>query len=152
MVNRVLFALLATAGAAGVHPIHTSVAELGYDETARVATVAIRVYPDDLAGAVPGRDQAVGDAALRQYVLGRFALVDRLGRPVHLEWVGVERVADALLIRLRGKLPEGLGEARVAHLLLHDRFGDQVNVVRARYGRRTATLLFLPGDGPKRLP
>ena len=40
----------------------------------------------------------------------------------------------------------------VAHLLLHDRFSDQVNVVRASDGRRNTTLLFLRGDGPKPLP
>jgi hypothetical protein len=149
MVIRALLALLAGAAA---HPMHTSVAELRYDETARVATVAIRVYPDDLAGAVPGAERAVADSVLVRYVRARFALADRRGQPLRLEWVGVERVADALVIRLRAPALEGLEEVRVAHLLLHERFGDQVNVVRARYGARTTTLLFLPGDGPKRLP
>jgi uncharacterized protein DUF6702 len=137
---------------AAAHPMHTSVAELRYDGAAREAMVTIRVYPDDLAGAVPGAERAVADSALVGYVRARFALTDRRGRSLRLEWQGVERAADALVIRLRAALPEGLEGARVAHLLLHDRFGDQVNVVRASYGRRTATLLFVPGDGPKRLP
>jgi hypothetical protein len=140
--------LLAAAG----HPMHTSVAELRYDGSTREARVTIRVYPDDLAGAVPGAQGAVADSALVRYVRARFALADQRGRPLRLEWQEVARAGDALVIRLRAAAPEGLEGARVAHLLLHERFGDQVNVVRATYGRRTVTLLFVPGDGPKRLP
>ncbi len=127
------------------HPMHTSVAELRYDPATRQANVAIRLYRDDLG-------ETVTDSALAHYVNGRFVLDDRRGRALRLEWLGVERVADALVIRLRGLVPAGLDGARIAHLLLHDRFEDQVNVVRASYGSRTTTLLFLPGDGPKRLP
>jgi hypothetical protein len=53
--------------------MHTSVAELRYDRTAREAMVAIRVYSDDLAGAVPGANRAVADSALARYVRGGFA-------------------------------------------------------------------------------
>jgi hypothetical protein len=147
VVTQALLGLLLAA-----HPMHTSVAELRYDRATREAMVTIRVYSDDLAGAVPAAERAAADSALVRYVRARFALADRRGRPLRLEWHGVERAADALLIKLRAALPEGLEGARVAHLLLHDRFGDQVNVVRASYGGRTATLLFVPGDGPKRLP
>ena len=148
----VIRALLALVLGITAHPMHTSVAELRYDPRTREASVAIRVYPDDLAGAVPGAERAVADSALVRYVGARFALADQAGRPIPLEWQGVERVADALVIRLRAAVPGGLHGARVAHLLLHERFGDQVNVLRASYGERTATLLFVPGDGPKHLP
>jgi len=134
------------------HPMHTSVAELGYDAALREASVAIRVYPDDLAAAVPGADRAMADSALARYVRRTFSLSDRGGRPLALRWNGVERAGDALVIRLRLAAPDGLGGAWVGHLLLHDRFDDQVNVVRVSHGGRTATLLFVPGDGPKRLP
>jgi hypothetical protein len=147
MVTQALAGLLVATVA---HPMHTSVAELRYDGARRETTVTIRVYPDDLAGAGAGRGAA--DSGLVRYVRARFLLADQGGRPLRLEWRGVEREADALVIRLRAPMPGGLEGARVAHLLLHDRFGDQVNVVRASDGRRAATLLFLPGDGPKRLP
>ena len=149
MVTHALAGLLAATVA---HPMHTSVAELRYDEARRETTVAIRVYPDDLARAVPGAGRGAADSVLVRYVRARFLLVDQGGRPLRLEWRGVDREADALVIRLRAAMPGGLEGARVAHLLLHDRFGDQVNVVRASYGGRAATLLFLPGEGPKRLP
>ena len=148
----VISALLALVLGVLAHPMHTSVAELRYDHRTGRATIAIRVYPDDLAAAVPGADRAVTDSALARDVRERFAIVDRRGQAVRLEWRGVERVADALRIRLQARMPDGLDGARVAHLLLHERFGDQVNILRASDGTHTATLLFVPGDGPKRLP
>ena len=148
----VIPALLALVLGALTHPMHTSVAELRYDPRTGRATVAIRVYPDDLAGAVPGAERALADSALVRYIRERFAIADRQGKPVRLEWLGVERVTGALRVRLQATMPEGLTGARVAHLLLHERFGDQVNILRASDGVRTTTLLFVPGDGPKRLP
>ena len=36
--------------------------------------------------------------------------------------------------------------------VLTERFADQVNLVRATYAGRSATLIFTRGDGPKALP
>ena len=144
--------LLGLVAAALAHPMHTSVADLRFDQASEVATVAIRVYSDDMAEAVPGAGSAGADSTLARYVRERFALADRAGRPIRLEWEGVERAADALILRLRAPMPDGLAGTQVAHLLLHDRFSDQVNVVRATDGRSNTTLLFLRGDGPKPLP
>jgi hypothetical protein len=46
----------------------------------------------------------------------------------------------------------GLTGTRIRNRLLCDRFPDQVNVVRATYDGRSATLLFTPGDPAKPLP
>jgi hypothetical protein len=40
----------------------------------------------------------------------------------------------------------------VASRVLTERFEDQVNVVRAICDGRSATLIFVPGDGLKSLP
>jgi hypothetical protein len=143
-VIRPLLALLLAAA----HPMHTSVAELVTEggET----RIAIRVYADDLAGAVPG-DGPTADSALARYVRARFVLADREGRPVPLRWAGAERTDGAVVLRLQGRLPGGLRGARVASTLLHERFHDQVNVVRATEAGHTSTLLFLRGDGPRAL-
>jgi hypothetical protein len=87
-----------------------------------------------------------------RYVRGRFALRDRRGIPVALRWEGLEPGGDAVVIRLAAAMPAGLGGARVANLLLTERFPDQVNVVRAASSGGTATLLFTAGDGAKELP
>jgi hypothetical protein len=147
VVTSLLLALL--VGAA--HPMHTSLAELTWDPPTRTARVAVRVYADDLAAALT-QGGAASDARVSQYVRERFSLTDGAGRPLLLVPERVSRTGDAVVIRLRAAVPAGLAGVRVAHQLLHERFADQVNVVRSSDGTRTATLLFVPGDGPKRLP
>ena len=133
---------------AGRHPMHTSVAELR--EAAGRVEVSIRVFPDDLDQAVPGGERA--GQALVSYVERVFQMSAGAGRKVRLHWKGVDRKGDVVLIRLESEPDVVLAGATVSHGLLHDRFKDQVNVVRASYGGRTTTLLFLPGDAAKRLP
>ncbi|MBA3496726.1 MAG: hypothetical protein H0T86_06445, partial [Gemmatimonadales bacterium] len=51
-----------------------------------------------------------------------------------------------------GRVPGGLTGARVTSLVLCERFEDQVNIVRAVYGGRATTLLFMRGGSAKVLP
>jgi len=147
-------ALLALALAAGrAHPMHTAVAELIQEGPRGQATISLRVFTDDFQAAVPpSLDAAAADSAMARYLRGTFALVDRAGRPVRLAWAGAEREGDVIVLRLRGEVPGGLAGARVTSLVLCDRFEDQVNIVRAVYGSRTATLLFTRGEASKALP
>ncbi len=132
--------LLGLLAAPVEHPTHTSAAEV----IARgdSVLVAIRIFADDLAG--------TGD--LRRYVARRFGIVDGKGTPVRLEWAGSEPTDDVLVVRLRGRAQAGLSRAVIRHQILTERFTDQVNLVRATYGGRTATLVFVGGEGPKALP
>lgn len=133
-------ALAAVLLPAVAHPTHTSTAELVY--RADSVHVAIRVFADDIA--------TVG--AVRPYLGDRFGILDRSGRSVRLEWAGSAVAGDVLTMRLRGRIAGGLAGARVSSRVLTDRFDDQVNVVRAAYDRRVATLIFVRGDAPKALP
>ena len=147
-------ALLAVGLAAGrSHPMHTAVAEVVQQDDGGATSVQIRVFADDLQAAVPlPQDRAGADSALARYLRGTFALTDRRGRPIALRWDGVQRTGDVVLLRLRGDVPGGLAGARVTSLLLCERFSDQVNIVRASYGGRTTTVLFLRGEASKGLP
>jgi hypothetical protein len=143
MVSRAVLALALAGGAA--HPLHTSVTEVSSDDRGMVR-IAIRLYADDL-GSAAGAPAA--DSAVARYVRGRFALRDRTDHPVLLRWDGLTRHDDAVVIRLEGTLSGGLAGARVANLLLTERFRDQVNVVRASWPGGSATLLFTQGDAGK---
>lgn len=143
MVSRAVLALALAGGAA--HPLHTSVTEVSSDDRGTVR-IAIRLYADDL-GSAAGAPAA--DSAVARYVRGRFALRDRTDHPVLLRWDGLTRHDDAVVIRLEGMLSGGLAGARVANLLLTERFRDQVNVVRASWPGGSATLLFTRGDAGK---
>jgi hypothetical protein len=115
--------------------------------------VQLRLFADDFDAAVrPPTDRAAADSATARYLRSTFALADRHGRPVRLAWEGTARSGDVILIRLRGVVPGGLAGARVTNLVLCDRFPDQVNIVRATYGGRAATLLFVRGEASKALP
>jgi len=130
------------------HPLHTSITEIVADPGGQVR-VSIRVYADDLRGAVTDGATLPPDSAFSRYVRSRFALRDRADRPVLLRWSGLDRREDAVVIQLEGALPGGLPGARVANVLLTERFHDQVNVVQASWPGGSATLLFTPGDGGK---
>jgi hypothetical protein len=135
-----LTALLALLVPAAGHPTHTSSAELVHE--ADSVRVAIRVFADDIG--------TVG--AVRPYIGDRFDILDRSGSVVPLQWAGTEHVGDVVTIRMRGRIAGRLSGAQVDNRILTDRFADQVNVVRAAYDRRGATLIFTRGDGPKALP
>jgi len=147
-------AILALALAAGrAHPMHTAVAKLVQDDPRGPATISLRMFADDFQAVVPpSPDAAAADSAMARYLRGSFALADRTGRPVRLVWAGAERAGDVIVLRLRADVPGGLAGARVTSLVLCDRFADQVNIVRAVYGSRTATLLFTRGEASKALP
>jgi hypothetical protein len=127
------------------HPLHTSVTEVVADPAGQVE-VAIRLYADDFEAAT-GTTALRSDSAVARYVRGRFALRDRADRPVILRWAGLTRHEGTVIIRLEGAVAGGLPGARLANLLLTERFRDQVNVVRASWRGGSATLLFTPGDG-----
>ena len=147
----VLLALLVRPGNA--HPMHTAVAEVVQQDAAGAASVEIRVFADDWLAAVPASpDQPAADSAMARYLRGTFAVADRNGRPVRLTWRGAERQGDVVLLRLRAAVPGGLRGARITSLMLCERFEDQVNIVRASYGERSATLLFTRGEASKALP
>ena len=130
--------------------MHTSLTDLQAD-TAGCLRVALRLYADDLALAVGSAPAPPSDSAVSRYVRSRLTITDRRGFSVALRWEGLEPSGNALVIHLAGAMPEGLGGARIADLLLTERFRDQVNVVRAARPEGTATLLFTAGDGAKEL-
>jgi hypothetical protein len=127
------------------HPIHSSAATITLPPGGRVVSVAVRVFGDDFP---PGRDPA----AIARYLGQRFRLLDRRGRPMALTLDALHQDGAVLVLELSVPAPEGLAGVRIWHGVLAERFDDQVNIVQARYGGRSASLLFSAGDGPKPLP
>ncbi|HEY3013308.1 MAG TPA: DUF6702 family protein [Gemmatimonadales bacterium] len=134
------------------HPIHTALTELSYDGDTGTVAIRIRVFVDDLMASLASMGEDVSaDSVLSRYVRGRFALVDRSGRPAPLRWRGTARAGDTITLELQAALPGGLERARVLNAVLCERFQDQVNIVRALYDGRAITLLFTRGDTAKPL-
>jgi hypothetical protein len=136
-----------------LHPMHTSVAEISYDEASGTASIQIRVFADDLNAALTESPAATGaDTAISRYLQGKFELADPAGQALPLHWIGAERAGDVLLLRLAARVPGGLSGVRIRSTVLCERFADQVNIVRASHGGRTSTVLFTRGDPAKPLP
>jgi hypothetical protein len=127
------------------HPMHTSGAELTGERDGSVQ-VMLRVFADDFAAAASAPDGPSG------YLRDRFVLLGDSGEPVKLSWDVGRPSGDVLILHGRGRVRGGLAGARMANRVLTERFEDQVNVVRATYDGRSATLIFVRGDGLKPLP
>jgi hypothetical protein len=115
-------------------------------------TVQVRAFSDDLRSAVLKKEGAADDSAVARYLRGTITLTDSAGRVIPLGYTGKEAQGDITILRLRAGSLDHLGNIRVSQLMHMELFGDQVNVVQASYGGRRVSLLFVPGDNPKRLP
>ena len=128
-----------------VHPIHSSSAMITLSPGSATAGIVLRAFADDFPpGASP--------AAIENYLSLRFRITDRDGKsvPLRVENVGVEGLV--VVTRLTVSAPRGLTGYRIWHGVLSERFSDQVNIVQARYGGRSVSLLFTASDSAKPLP
>ena len=145
-----LFAVAATP--LGAHPIHTSLAELVYDPSAKEIRVSLRVYVDDLAKASARYSHArSGDSAMIAYARAYFGVVDRSGKAVSLASCGEQLVGDLMWLCFRAPVRTGPSGFSIAHKVLFDLYSDQINLVQANYSGRKVSLLFTKGDGFKKL-
>lgn|SRR5512147_355207 len=142
--------LLLAVGLLAAHPLHTTHTDLV--EAGGQVTVQVRAFTDDLTNAVRQRLGAVDDSAFTRYVRGTVSLLDPDGHAVILAWTGKEVEGDITILRFRAAGLTRLSGARVRQTMHMERFSDQVNVVQARYPGHQQSLLFTPGDDPKRLP
>ena len=127
------------------HPIHASSAVITAPPGAAAAEIVLRAYADDFP---PGTQPA----QITRYVADRFRITDRAGRRIALRVAGVRLEGPTVVTVLTADIPTGLAGARIWHGVLAERFPDQVNIVRAHYGGRVASLLFTASDSAKSLP
>lgn len=150
-------ALTADARAASRHPLHTTLAQLTYDERTHQLEGSIRVFAGDFATAVAKRsgaaapdDDRVPDAAAFAYVARTFALLDPTGRIVPLAWCGSRRAGDVLWLCVRATSVSQPASLRLSDQMLCELFDDQVNIVQSTLQGQRSSMLFTKGDGPKR--
>jgi hypothetical protein len=155
--------VVAIAGPAESHPLHTSLAELTYDSAQREVNISLRVFVDDFSRASAAYARAkrrMTQASSRAqsselpalvYVRSAFAMTDRSGRRLPLAYCGGKRVADLIWLCFHTSAPGGLAGLRVSNGILFDLYSDQINIVQAAYRGKKISLLFTHGDGFKRL-
>ncbi len=142
MVHHAL-ALLALLSAR--HPIHSSLAALSFPAGTARAEITLRVFADDFP---PGQSRA----PIERYLGERFRLIDGRGAIVPLRLDRLANDGVVLVLTLSAPAPDGLAGGKIWHGVMAEKFSDQVNMVRVQRGDRTASLLFIAGDGAKPLP
>ena len=148
--------VMASRQVAEAHPLHTSLAELSLDPRSGVVSLSLRVFVDDFTAASnewsrrskgPG-----GNAALAGYSLATFLINDASGHRIPMTPCGGRRVGDLMWLCFHGRMTSQLTGATVSSNILFEKYRDQINIVQATYDGRKTSLLFTPGDGPKKIP
>lgn len=141
---------------AGRHPLHTTLAEVRYDQRESVVRVTVRLFAPDLAGALRRRgtattsDTPAGAAATLAYFGDTFVLSNREG-PLRLRLESMRRTGDLLWVTVTAVSSTGLRGLTLHNALLMDLFADQVNIVQTTDGDTRRSLLFTHGRGTKAL-
>jgi hypothetical protein len=143
---------LASGGAAParVHPLHTTLTQVTYGGGA--ATLWVRTFADDFARGVAAHRGPVGADPTLAYLGASVGVWDRGGRRVGLTGCGRRVSGDLRWFCLRAPAPRELAGMRLLVSLQFAVYDDQVNVVQVDAGGRRSSMLFVPGDGARRLP
>ncbi len=152
-----LFSTLPAIPTASAHTFHTSLMRLEYNAKERNVEISIQVFAHDLetilskrAGKSVRLDKSPDAASLTlAYLRDTFVIKNRNGQTKTLTWVGMEAEADAVMLYVETKMPEGIGGAQVRDQIFFDLLEDQINLVNARYDGKRNDLVFKPGDGFK---
>jgi len=147
---RLLLVLLPALAGARMHPLHTTLTQVTYGGGA--ATLWVRTFADDFARGVAAHRVPPGADPTLAYLGASVGVWDRGGRPVALAACGSRRSGDLRWFCLRAPAPRGLDGMRLRVALQFAVYDDQVNVVQVDHEGRRGSLLFVPGDGPRRFP
>lgn len=150
---------LSASPAASAHTFHTSLMRLEYNTKERNVEISVQVFAHDLETILSKRagkrirlDKSPDAASLiLAYLQATFVIKNRDGQTKTLAWVGMESEADAVMLYVETKMPEGVGGAQVRDGIFFDLLEDQINLVNTRYDGKRNDLIFKPGDGFKAL-
>lgn len=146
-----MVAALLLAAAIGVHPLHTTMAEITVDRAHATLRVVVRVFADDFGRAVnASKTSGTFDARAAAYVGSAISIVDGKKQRVGTLDCGTRRQGDLLWLCTEATLTaDQLRHLTLGDQMLCELFSDQVNVVRVTDGAATRSMLFTRGDGEK---
>ncbi len=147
------------------HKVHVSVSQLEYNQKAQSVEIVLRVYADDFENALSqhakrqvkfdpaaiNKDKRIAETVMA-YLRDSFQLKDKSGRPVRLNWVGMEWQVDMFWVYVEGKMPavptnsNALEGAQLKNKVFSELFDDQVNIVNAKIQNKQVGLMFESKD------
>lgn len=147
-----IVAAFGLASALAFHPLHTSFAQLTFDDRSKTVEVSLKVFVDDFSSAAEtwAHGKALKSNANSGYAAASFTLRESNGKSIVFQSCGEKRVGDLMWICLRGKV--ATRPSSVISRIMFERFDDQVNIVQTNYSGRKANLLFTSDDKEKNIP
>jgi hypothetical protein len=158
-----VFVLILLALCAGVrvdaHTFHTSLTRIEFNAEEQSVEVTIQLFTHDLEEALSRRggrrvmlDRTPdADKLTLSYIQDYLKLKDKKGNLMSFSWVGMEPEADAVLVYVEAKMPEGIRGGHLKNQLLFDLVEDQVNITNLRNGEARTDAVFRPGDDFKEI-
>ncbi|HEY9227795.1 MAG TPA: DUF6702 family protein [Gemmatimonadaceae bacterium] len=142
--------LCAAARVVDAHPLHTTITEVV--ATPQTIRATVRLFADDLSQVLSRRAVRVAsDSVVGAYVGAAFSILDGAQRMLPTRSCGVRRADDVVWVCLEARVTGPLEQLMLRNTIFADAFNDQVNIVRGTSGRSVRTVLFMRGDGAKRL-
>ncbi len=149
-----ILSLMLWSGEASAHRYHATISSVSFNDRTGSIEVIHQIFSHDveyILSKYAGQTVQIGaedmDDMLRAYVENAFALYDKGGAPIPLEWVGAEIDVSNVWVYMERPDAMGLDGVSVRDELMVDLYEDQVNTVNLEQGGELKTLIFQREDG-----
>ncbi|MEM7106740.1 MAG: DUF6702 family protein [Bacteroidota bacterium] len=138
-----------------IHPLHVSICDIEYDDTAKSLEIIQRVFLDDLESQIrldlnqPGLDITQPDNGRTLHQMTESYLIKRLsfeinGKPREFNYLGNEIEGDVILCYIEIEKVKKLKTIKVRSSILVDLFDDQVNIVHVEVDDKIRSMKLTP--------
>jgi hypothetical protein len=143
---------------AAAHTFHASIAQVDYITARKSLEVIIWIHAEDLErrmklanGPRASFDkEKEAERFVREYLRTHFELKDRLGRPLPMQWVGIEVRTHFIAAYFEAPAPGGIAGVTLTNRILLAMLPDQVNTVKVKVdGKERRELVFDNRGAPK---
>lgn len=137
------------------HDFHTSLAEVHYNQAEQTLEVSLRVFTDDLESALSREnggkairvtEDKTADPFIKNYLSGRFSVIDGANRRKPVNLLGKEITVDVTWLYFEIRDVESLADKRLQNAVLTELFDDQINMVNFITPSGKRSFLFKSGE------
>lgn len=146
---------------AAAHTFHASIAQVDYISSKQSLEVIVWIHAEDLERRMKQSEgpnaslekEKQAEKFVREYLRTHFVLKDRFGKPLAMQWVGVEVRTHFIAAYFEAPAPGGLGGVTLSNKILLAMLPDQVNTVKVKVdGKERRELVFNNSGQPSSQP
>lgn len=146
---------------AQAHDYHASIMDVKYNPKTQNLEVALRVFTDDLEGALSLRNKArvtyssdseKVEQYLAEYLISKLSFELEKGKPLKQRFIGSEEETEAVWLFIEVPVQkQSLQHLYVKNTLFMELYNDQMNVVNVTYKGKVNSVLLQKNDAEKKL-